>query len=333
MLSVLSRRGGLEGPEVDSNGIPASTFYAVRRKIYSSGWLSDRFVPNPWAVGAAFVDFSLMTPGPMERARVEEEFAASPSTVVLWSGLDALFAVSFRTQGDAPTIGDGSSLSIGPSSGSIPVYFDYSRPWSRFVGIERDTGYPRALGRALPPGESTSLSKLYEALAVDSSDGGDSPRAHPWHSPVAVSRTQQRLLERNSIESRTLLNVDRLPPFNGRVLGEIVLLSGERLEGVTPAQVLGTLHNECSVSPVLFADDGEKLLIVALGQLAAGTLRRAKIPRATAHVAAALGAALSHLKMVVERTDSVRIVVDHRYDRLIQPGTEPRQRAGPPAER
>src|ERR1700688_4430886 len=133
ILSVLARSEEVQRSEPDHLGLPASTFYATRRKIYDAGWLTDRYLPNPWASGFSSVDFALVRPPLGERSRVEREWASSPDAVLLWSGLNALFGVFFRRNGHAPTAEETSPVSITATRGSVPVYFDYSLAWSRFI--------------------------------------------------------------------------------------------------------------------------------------------------------------------------------------------------------
>ncbi len=316
VLSVLSRAGVAENSDPGPLGIPPSTFYATRRKIYDAGWVMDRYVPHPWAIRTSAIDFVLVNPGPAEYARKEKEWASSPTNVVLWSGLNVMFGVFFRQDGDAPAMEGGTTVSVSADSGSIPVFFDYSRPWSRFIRLENACGYPRSLGDAVSPTPRTSSSALTELVAQNREDASGPSRGHLWHSSSGLPPSHQRLLERGLVRSRTILNVDTLPPFEGRRLGEVVFLTGELRGRLKSTDVLGMLNNECHVSPFLLADDGVQLVILALGQLGTSTQSRTRIPRATGHVAATLESALKNLKMTIERTDSLRKVVDHRYDRL-----------------
>jgi hypothetical protein len=317
ILSVLSRGSGVESPESGPHAIPASTFYATRRRIYEAGWLSDRYVPQPWAIGASAVDFVLRTPGPSERTRLESASVASPSTVLLWSGPNAMFSVTFRLDGATPEVTEGTVISVTPESGSIPVYFDYSRPWSRFIGMERETGYPRSLTREDPRTDHAPASTLAEVISKDGAEPGGDVRANRWHSPTGLSRSQQRLIEKELVRSRTILNLECLPPYRDRVLGELIFLTGELRDGASSERVLSALHNECQVSPFLVAGDGRRLMLLALGQLGASSSVRSKVPRAAGHVADTLDAALKNLRMTIERVDSVRKLVEHRYDRLL----------------
>src|SRR5580658_10664303 len=91
ILSVLARSGESSNTDPEGFGIPTSTFYSTRRKVYDSGWLTDRYVPEPWSNGISSMDCLVAVPGPSERARVEEEWASSVDNVVLWAGPNVLF--------------------------------------------------------------------------------------------------------------------------------------------------------------------------------------------------------------------------------------------------
>lgn len=127
-------------------------------------------------------------------------------------------------------------------------------------------------------------------------------------------------MDRGLVRSRTFLNLDGLPAFDSRALGEVIFLSGAFRAGTSSESVLAALTNECRVSPLFLADDGKRILIIALGQTGSASPRRARVPRAVESVTGALDARLGDLQMVVEHVDSVRPVVDHRYDRLFPPG-------------
>jgi hypothetical protein len=316
ILSILSKDSGTENSNIGPSGIPTSTFYATRRKIYGAGWLSDRYVPHPWAIGVRAIDCVLVRPGPAERIRVEWDLGSSAENVVLWSGLNVLLGIFFRQNGEARKIENGTTVSITADSGSVPVYFDYSRSWSRFIQVERETGYPRSFGDVLPRTERPVPSAAPGLILQDQNGGGEFPPAHRWHSSAGLSRIEQRLLERGIIRSRTFLSPDAVPPYDGRALGEIVFLTGELRDGVSSADVLSGLDGQCHVSPILLADDGTKVLILALGQVGADASIRTKVPRAAGPVAATLDSLLKDLQMTVEHVDSLRKLVDHRYDRL-----------------
>ncbi len=318
LLAILAKDGGGEGADVAASGIPTSTFFATRRKIYDAGWLTDRYVPNPWAVGVRAIDCVIVTPGPAERTRLVAAWSRRADNVLLWSGLNVLFGLFFRTEEAAPPVDGGRTVTVAADTGSLPVYFDYSRPWSRFIGVERDTGYPRSLGEGVAPPMRAPLSGVATLCLQDRTEASPSPRTRLWHSPSDRSRSEERLVEKGVVRSRTFLNLETLPSYERRSLGEIVFLTGELRSGTSSPEVLGALHNDCHVSPLLLADDGRRMILLALGQTEAGAARRTKLPRAAAPVTATLASRLRDLEMTIEPTGSVGKIVDHRYDRLFR---------------
>lgn len=316
VLSILSKSQGNEGIDPGLPGIPASTFYSIRRKIYEAGWLSDRYVPMPWSTGMASVECRLISPAPADRGRIEGDWAGRPENVVVWSGPNVIFGVFFiRKHGPAPST-EGTTITVTLDSGSLPVYFDYSRAWSRFIGVGHGTGYPRSLGDA-----STSTERAYgPALGslLDRDGAGDhgSTRSHRWHSAAGLSRSDQRILDRGLVQSRTFLNTDVLPPFEGRALGEIVFLTGSLRAGIKSAVLLDILNNECQISPLLFVEANSKVLMMAVGQVDPATPQRTRVSRSGGSVVGTIDRTMTDTKVVVEQSNSVRRLVDHRYNHL-----------------
>jgi hypothetical protein len=316
ILSVLARSGESSNTDPEGFGIPTSTFYSTRRKVYDSGWLTDRYVPEPWSNGISSMDCLVAVPGPSERARVEEEWASSVDNVVLWAGPNVLFGIFFRRGGDLPDAVDAKQVSVTPSRGFFPVYFDFSRPWSRFVRLEKPTGYPRSLGGVASSQGPIRNTALIEKFYVDPAADTPPTRGGRWHSPSALPRNRRALLQQGSVRSRSFLNIEVLPPYEGRILGEIVFLTGRLKEGRSSIDVLSALNAECQVSPILLGDDGTNLVLLALGQIEASENVRKKIPRATGNVVSTLSTSLSDLWMIIERAHSVLKIVDHRYERV-----------------
>jgi hypothetical protein len=318
VLFALSRGHGTESSDAGPPGIPTSTYYAARRKIYDAGWLTDRYLPDPWALDVAAVDFHVARPRPSTWSGLAEAWVSSPETVLLWGGSNVLLAVAYRRGREPPWIENGTLVSVTPESGSIPVYFDFSRLWSRFVRVDRETGYPRGLGERRDRPTRNPIPSLAELVQENREAEGAPLPARRWHSVSKLPRKQALLLERGLARSRTLLNLEAVPPFDDRCLGEVVIVSGAMRGGVSSSTILASLNNECRVSPLLLAEDGRRVLLVALGQLDAGASSRTRLPRASGNVAHALDELLVDLEVTTERTDGVRKLVDHRYDRLFE---------------
>lgn len=316
VLSILSKSKENEGIDPGLPGIPTSTFYAIRRKLYEAGWLSDRYVPMPWSTGIASVECRLSSPGPGDRGRIERDWAACPENVVVWSGTNVIFGVFFLRK-SGPALGnEGTTISVTRDSGSLPVYFDYARSWSRFIGVGHGTGYPHSLGDALRSTARPIGPALGGILGRDGPDDHGSTRSRRWHSNSGLSRGEQRLLEGGLVQDRTFLNTDLLPPFEGRALGEIVFLTGSLREGITSADLLDSLNNECQVSPLLLIEANSKVLMIALGQIDPAIPQRTRISRSRQSVVGTIDRALTNTKMMVEPNKSVKRIVDHRYGYL-----------------
>ncbi len=317
ILSVLAQVGqggpGHNGPK----GIPPSTFFTIRRKAYEAGWLRDRYVPHPWAAGVGSVECVLARPGATERGVLEDAWARSPDTVVLWSGLNSLFALFYRPPGNRAPSTSGVSVSVEPSQGSIPVYFDYSRLWAHFLGKEERTEYPRSLGGRVSHAEWARTSALSEILRWNDKAVTDGEPARSWNTPAALPRSQQRLLDWGLVQNRTFLNVESLPPYQGRLASELVYLTGKLRPRVTGGEVLSRLQSACGVSPFLLMEDRTNLLLATLGQLEANGAVRKRVRSTSRPVLMELNSLLTEIQVTIERSDSLRKVVDHRYDPLV----------------
>ncbi len=316
ILSILAEAGPREVPWRDPREIPESTYYAIRKKAYDGGWLTDRYVPNPWVLGFSAVEAILVRPGISERASLERAWAASPSNVVLWSGLNSLFGVFFRREGEETMPDEGARLRVTPTSGSIPAYFDYSRLWSRFIGREGTTGYPRSLATAGHHPERAHPHAMEELFRRDRGPERPAVPPRPWHPPSGLPRSQQRLLDWGLLQDRTFLNAERLPPFRGRIPSEVVYLQGRLRPGFGGGEVLSRLSSACGVSPFLVADDGHRILIATLGQLESEGAGRRRVSATAQPVLPTLERMVDDVEVTIERTDSLRKVTDHRYESL-----------------
>lgn len=301
------------GPE----GIPESTFYAIRRKAYEEGWLIDRYVPNPWATGAVSLECILAKPGASERAALEKEWAESPENVLLWSGLNSVFGVFFRKSPDPKPPSNSFSVGVTRTTGSLPAYFDYSRLWARFLGANLSTGYPRSLAFA-PDRELKERQTLLRNLLALNVPAGPTPTPRRnWHTPSGLPRSLQRLLDWGVAQSRTFLNAEAVPPYQGRVPSEVVFITGNLKPGSSGGSVLAELNQRCNVSPFLVADNGRAILIVTLGQLMTEAAGRRKVRTTARPVLSTLEPLVGDVQVTIERVDGMKKIVDHRYDRVV----------------
>jgi hypothetical protein len=317
LLTVLARAGENTHRGLEGRSLPSSTFYSVRRRAYEAGWLSDRYVPNPWVNGFSAVECLLAKPSAPDFAAWGKKWAADPENVVLWIGLNSIFGLFFRRNLDSTAWKECTRVRVTPTSGSAPVFFDYSRLWGKFLGAQVPTRYPRPLVTRTLHEDRTRISVLKELLARDAPPGPVPVRSRIWHLPSGLPRSQQRLLDWGIVQSRTFLNVETLPSFRGRIPGELVFITGTLRTGISGAEVLARLNESSNASPFLLMDDGQRMIAATLGQIAAVGGTRKRVPSTSRPVLSTLSPLVDDVQVTIERTDSLRKTVDHRYDRLI----------------
>jgi hypothetical protein len=317
ILTVLAEAGEKVVRGFGWKGIPSSTFYSIRKKAYESGWLTDRYVPNPWVNGLSSVECILAKPGAADYATLERRWAADPESVVVWTGLNSMFGIFFRKQPDPSPPEQGTRVAVTPTSGSAPVFFDYSRLWARFIGETRTMGYPRQLVTRAVHTERGRPASVKDLLAKDAPTGQAPTTDRVWHPPSGLPRSQQRLLDWGIVQGRTFLNFEAVPPFQGRIPGELVFITGNLKAGAKGAHVLSTLNEESNVSPFILMDDGKTVLLGTLGQLEASGVGRKRVHSTARPVLSTLQSLMDEVQVTIERVDGIRKVVDQRYDRLV----------------
>jgi hypothetical protein len=108
-----------------------------------------------------------------------------------------------------------------------------------------------------------------------------------------------------------------IPPYKGHVPGEVVFISGTLRTGVSGGHILVTLNEKCNVSPFLLIEDGRTALTGTIGQLEATSTGRRRVHSTSRPVLDTLVPLMENVQLTIEPVDSLRKVVDHRYDRLV----------------
>ncbi len=333
VLALLDYPGDPRPKELARASIPSSTFYSVRKRAYSEGWLSDRYLPHPWALGVGSVEFALASHSAVDFTEVELRWASDPEVAVLWTGPNTVFAVFFR-RGCERAVGQGAlgggvaSVRLTPSSGSCPAYFDFSALWSRFVGGRAPGTYPRPLAMPLPGHKKLVQHAIFRLLRGPGGAGASYGPTRLWNSPPLLPRSLRRLVETGAVQSRTLLNLESVPPFQGRALGEVVFFTGTLRDGSTGNDLLSAMNGGCGVSPFLAVDDGRNVILATVGALSSQGVGRQRVRYATGPVLPTLRSMIGDLRATVERVDGIRRVVDHTYDRLFAPHQDDSAQAG-----
>jgi hypothetical protein len=333
---LLANTASNERERLRQLGLPRSTYHAVRRRAYAEGWLRDRYVPDPAALGFPEATVLLVRPFADGQASWAGRAAAQPGAVVVWSGSQFALAVLFHASGAAArearrqltepsTVSGSVLLTPGLAAGELPVYFDHEGAWSNLTGTVGTLAYPRGLPRGhLGESDDSPLSSprsRWAARELLSRPFAATASGRPAHlvGPFGVPGAQRRLIESGLVVHRVLVDPSRLPPFQGRHAAQVVFVTGEVREGQTPGDLFLALTRECRVFPFLYAISGRRVLLGAVGESGspgpsaspAGAARRPVLPT--------LQGSLGGIELFRDESDHLRLVVDHRYDRLAPP--------------
>ncbi len=304
-------------------GLPRSTYQEAKRRLYGEGWLEDRFIPEPRLAGASLVGFHLSQPVAEARESLARRVAEDPTTVLLWMGVHSLFSIRLVTAGSVPSDPCGESdaytfcLRVPPDH--VRVYFDFEGAWSTMPGLVPPSSYPRSFPgvRGGPRGRATSKAHLLELRELVSrpfrevTEGTSPLKAGAFFLP----RSQRLLLSNNDVAWRVLPKLDRELAVGSSTIRQLVLLTGSRRPDAALDRLLPTLVEECMAHPFLLADDGNRALVGLLAKglplELAGTLTTAR-----PSVLGTLQRFLGQIRIFREDLGTLKVLLDHRYDRL-----------------
>jgi hypothetical protein len=356
LASMLGNGSATERDRLRSLDIPRSTYHAIRRRAYAEGWLRDRYVPAPSAVGRPYVTFALARPFADRIQDSAQAWRSRPGNVLLWTGPLLSLGVFFDSspsddEATRARVADGTSsswsfaLTCDSREPTVPVYFDFEGAWNHLSHGPGTVGYPRGLlslepdrpgGPARPIGrrDQWAIGQLLARPFVASEQG------RPGHllGPLGLPWAQRRVIETGRVGHRVLADPARIPPFRGQLADRVVFVTGSLVEGASPRALFEELSTVCRVFPFLYATDGARLLVGALGSGAPQT--RAGEERTS--VIATFRRAIREIDILEQSVSELTVVVDHRYDRLVGPetsgtsagptgaGTESSALSGPP---
>lgn len=314
-------------------GLPRSTYHAVRRRAYSEGWLLDRYVPDPVALGWPAASILLVRPFAEQRSRWAEEVSAEAGAVLLWEGVQFSLAFLFhrsaadgqsarRRLTDPRWVSASIALDPSPTPAGVPVYFDFEGLWRSLTQTPGAWAYPRGLpqGVAERPEDGSIRSPRSRWAAREllrrpfSQTGGGRP-AH-LVGPFGVPSAQRRLIEQGVIAHRVLVDPARLPAYQSRRPSEVVLLTGELREDRSVGSLFQELTRTCRVFPFLVGVSGSRVLLGALGQTGGRSLEAAVGAPPRPPVLATLEGKLEGIELFREEAEHLTLRLDHRFDRL-----------------
>jgi hypothetical protein len=311
-----------------SAGVPRSTFQSIRRRALLSGWLKERYIPDPRMLGLATVRLRLAVPY-ADRWREGLQVLKTPETVFLWASPGIMFSVEFRKTGRLDEPDAWSEAAFRSSwqvvsqvgSGEILAYFDFEGAWARWaLGVE-PVAYPRAFGyvkgaRALGTERvvQRQLSATRDLLARPFEVG---PLAEPrlLLSARWLPRRLRRLVELGAVVRRLIPDFAEMPPVQGARIEEVVFVTARRRDR-SPAKLFEDLARDSKSTPFLYAFDSKRVLYAGLAP-APRAIRQGRVPMIDV-----FGMYVEGIEVVREKVGSILTVVDHRYDRAVASDTE-----------
>ena len=328
LLSLLGAQWSeTERSRIRASRIPRSTYQEAKRRLYQEGYLKNRFVPDPHALGMRGIRFRVARPTVDEMASAANALVNDPHTVTLWVGQAALFVVQLVPEAQGGTTRPDSVA--GAISGTVvdltalrtleevPIFFDVEGAWARVAGAAGPRSYPRGIpcppGRAgeerarLTPRTAVALRDLL-ARPFDASIGArDTSRvAAPF-----LPRNQRQVLAQGWADWRVLPSFSKTLAYDGRELRQLIIVTGELASGVDVRELAGFLVRRTGSSPFLAASDGSRAILVSFGGTGA---RTSSAPSGS--VLGSLRATLNNLQIVREDLATLDSRLDLRFDRL-----------------
>jgi hypothetical protein len=322
--ALLASQPTSERKRIRETGLGSRTFERIRKRAYSSGWVFDRFVPDPSRTGFESVYFIMAQPFAENLEGIQNKWKDISSNVLLWRWPETIFGVFFSSDsrerflaGLDPPMGRSETFMVSsPTKGHIPVYFDFEAAWARLTRQRGTLAYPHPLP-AVPAEDEESSGKqrpyresIAGLLARPFRSGAENAPLHV--SPFFFPRSYQHLLGTGLVERRTILDPQNVPPFRGRSIERVAFVQGELLSpGTEDAlfRMLMAIH----VTPFLFASDSSRVLLATLSPAPTDSEPTSGRPPA---VLANLRRYLNGIQIVREPVPALTVVVNHRYDRL-----------------
>ncbi len=331
--SLLSAQQASVRERARRSGVPPRTYTDVQGRVYSEGWLEDRYLPDLELVQRPFVTFILAEPYIERGASVAESWASDPSVVLLLRSPESIFAVvcGSHPKGRFPGIQDVTdvgamrrsvSVTVDTRGPGVPVYFDFEAAWVRLAGLRGTYGYPHGLrcrsastkqgdqpadARLLSASQRSVLAGLLrrplEPAVVD--------RAAGRSSPFFLPRSQLRLLGKGNASYRVFLNPQRIPPFEGHQVERLVYVAGSLRQGEDASSLLRALVQGSRVTPFLYAFSSSRVVFGALSPVPSSHVG------ARDSVSATLEVYLNDIELLRQPLNALTTVVGHRYDRLL----------------
>ena len=131
--------------------------------------------------------------------------------------------------------------------------------------------------------------------------------------PTLLPRAQRRALRDGLVERRVILNPNRVPPARGVWFDQLAYVWGTIIPPKRPSDLFRALVLECGVHPFLYCASGGGVLLATVSLIGQGS----PAERSEKPVRTVLSEHLTGVDVAWEPVSSLRVLINHRYDRLI----------------
>jgi hypothetical protein len=325
IAALLAASPGDEATRARRSGVPRTTYQTIRRRALVEGWVQERYVPVPAAVGASRVVFRVAQPFAERRAEVVRRRREQTGVVVLWASPETVLSVSFEGRAEpspnsvASPTGDplpdawlrrSWTISASPGPADLPVYFDYEGAWSRRIGLEAPVSYPQGLPSGPATGPKPTAARLQSLLSFPfqaEPSAGIALRFSVSH----LSRSERQILSQGWVAHRVFPALAEIPSYCRGRDERAVLVTANLTAGGSMSRLLSSLYQARRIAPFLaVAAEGRALLAMLSPAPSQGS-------DAGTPVLGLFEKELRDIEILREPLDTFFPVVDHRYDRLV----------------
>ena len=140
---------------IRASGLPARTYEMARFRALRSGWIAERFVPDPRVAGYTHAVFVFGRPFAERHSECSNALRSLAGTVLQLESRESVFSISFvrsaqRNASHPARLLEGAFASLVVLEADlarphVPAYFDFSASWSRACGSFQKSTYPNPI--------------------------------------------------------------------------------------------------------------------------------------------------------------------------------------------
>ncbi len=322
---------GSDASRIRRSGLSRTTYQAARKRLYDRGLVSDCYLPHPPTFGFPMATLLLAVPYAENLSQTAQAIFEDPASVVVWSGRHIVLGVLLHRSAEASARsvektanhagGSVFYITANIEQSTVPCYFDFEGAWKKLHHEQGLNGYPRPLGGPVSetffggrfrPSDGESAHQMI-CGSTPSSGAGDNPRIV---APHLLPRSQRKLLQRSWVQWRVFPSVTGLPALAGAGATDVIFVAGRTRSGTRSVDLFERLAGESHAYPFLYATDGEKLLLGALGAGEGARRTRPDGSRGRSVMDTVRGH-LEGISVFREQLRALNVMRDHQYCRVI----------------